>query len=240
MFPVGGAGNVFSDDLDESSRFMLPLAWFLTSPLPRGQQQSPSPGGGLHLSLTVGPQQSAQSGPGPEPQSLEKEGRKHVSQWLSAFPANSHHPVHPRPARTASSLPPPNFPFSGLSGVVLVLGVGHPPPPDRAASSAAWGCPLRHLGTMPAGLAGPVSGQLESSVMESLQYRSRCSQKGPGEDHLTGRWVTQREGEGWGAGISWPAGPAGGGQVVSIWLPVRSGCLSGEEEEAAGDRRRGK
>lgn len=43
-----------------------------------------------------------------------------------------------------------------------------------------------------------------------------------------------------GAGISWPAGPAGGGQVVSVWLTVRSGCLSGEEEEAAGDRRKGK
>lgn len=33
--------------------------------------------------------------------------------------------------------------------------------------------------------------------MESWKYRSRCSQQGPGEDHLTRRWVTQREGKGW-------------------------------------------
>lgn len=148
MFPVGGAGNVFSDDLDESSRFMLPLAWFLTSPLPRGQQQSPSPGGGLHLSLTVGPQQSAQSGPGPEPQSLEKEGRKHVSQWLSAFPANSHHPVHPRPARTASSLP--TFHFQACLVLFLFLEwdtprplIGRPCLQPGAAPCDTWApCPL--------------------------------------------------------------------------------------------------
>lgn len=47
------------------------------------------------------------------------------------------------------------------------------------------------------GLAGPLLGQFKSAVMESSEYRSRCSQKGPGEDHLTGRWVTQREGKGW-------------------------------------------
>lgn len=33
--------------------------------------------------------------------------------------------------------------------------------------------------------------------MESWKYRSRCSRQGPGEDHLTRRWVTQREGKGW-------------------------------------------
>lgn len=42
--------------------------------------------------------------------------------------------------------------------------------------------------------------------MESSEYRSRCSGKGPGEDHLTGRWVTQREGKGWGLESPGPQG----------------------------------
>lgn len=76
----------------------------------------------------------------------------------------------------------------------------------------------RHLGTVPAGLAGSRSGRFESAVMDCLEYRSRCSQKGPGEDHLTGMWVTQQEGKGWEPDSPGPAGPRGGGQVV---LPGR-------------------
>lgn len=66
----------------------------------------------------------------------------------------------------AHSLQSPNFPFPGLP-CVLILGRGAPPPIAHGASSAAWGCQHCHLGTMPAGLAGPCSGQFKSAVMES-------------------------------------------------------------------------
>lgn len=110
------------DDLDESSRFMPRFAWFLTSPLSLGTT-SPSPGGGLHLSLTTGPHQSAQSGPGPD-----------------------HHPICPR---SAHSLQPPNFPFSGLSGVVLVHRVGVPPPTAHGGLICSLGPPPAKLGPCP-------------------------------------------------------------------------------------------
>lgn len=71
---------------------------------------------------------------------------------------------------------------------------------------------------MPAGLAGSGSGQFKLAVMESSEYRSRCSQKGPGEDHLTRRWVTQQEGEGW---EPESPGPQGLGEEVKL---SQSGC----------------
>lgn len=156
---------------------------------------------------------------------LEREGEARVSQWLSAFPADS----TPLPPGPTHSLRPPNFPFPGLS--CSRSHKGSTPSTTQGASSASGGCQQHHLGTTPTGLAGSRPGRFESAVMDCLEYRSRCSQKGPGEDHLTGMWVTQREGkgrEGVGAGFSWPAGPGGGGQVVSSGRQSR-------EEEAAGE-----
>lgn len=50
---------------------------------------------------------------------------------------------------------------------------------------------------------------------------------GPGEDHLTRRWVTQREGKGWE-----PESPGPQGLLEEVKLSL-SGWLS--REEAAGD-----
>lgn len=131
-------------------------------------------------------------------------------QWLSAFLADST-PTSSSPALHAAT--------SLLTFHFQASGVGAPPPAARGAWSAVWGC----QGTTPAGLAGLLSGLLESAVMERTEYRSRCSRKDPGEDHLTGRCVTQREGKGW-SRISRPEEPRGGrGQVASVWLIVKGG-----------------
>lgn len=74
---------------------------------------------------------------------------------------------------------------------LVLLSEGEHPLPLPGVAAAPRSTPI------PAGLVGPLSGQFESAEMESSEYRSRCSQQGPGEDHLTGRWVTQREGKGW-------------------------------------------
>lgn len=130
---------------------------------------------------------------------------------------------------TASNLP--TFHFQACLVLFLFTEWECLLPLPTGASSAAWGCPQRNSGPVPAGLAGPLVGQLESAVMECLQYRSRCSQKGPGEDHLTGRWVTQREGKGWD-----PESPGPGAcrrrsnclclAACQVWLPVRGGGRS--------------
>lgn len=179
------------------------------SPLPfPGAAVSPSPGARTVSALHCCPQQPAQSGPGTKPPSRRGRGEARVSQWLSAFPADStRHSSLPAP-HTASA---PELSISFPQGEQpshhpgCLVGI-------RGAASK------RHLGTVPTGLAGSRSGRFESAVMDCLEYRSRCSQKGPGEDHLTGMWVTQQEGKGWEPDSPGPAGPRGGGQVV---LPGR-------------------
>lgn len=133
------------------------------------------------------------------------------SGWLSAFPADSacHHPPG-APAR----LQPLNFPFPGLSR--LAPGEGAPLPLPGAPV-----CSPDCQGTMPiawrAGL-GTITIYLPPP---SSEYRSRCSRKGPGEDHLTRRCGDSagrmgREGRLWNL-------PAGG----ACRRKRRSSCLSG-------------
>ena len=157
----------------------------------------------------------------------EQEGRKRVSPsgcQLSQL------------TQLDTSLPPPPGTQPPISPVFRLVwwfsGGSTPPPTARGAWSAAWGCQQRHLGPLPAGLVGPLSGRFKPAAMESSEYGSRCFRQGPGEDHLTGRWVTQREGKGCGLESAGPQGLEEEGKLSP------SGCLPGEEEE--GDRRKDK
>lgn len=99
-----------------------------------------------------------------------------ASCWLSqltqlATTLLSHPPAH--------SLQPLNFPFRGLS--LLAPGEGAPlllP----GASVCSRGC----QGTVPAAWRA-LSQDNYDLLSRSSEYRSRCSRKGPGEDHLTRR-----------------------------------------------------
>lgn len=118
----------------------------------------------------------------------------------------------------AHSFQPLNFPFPGAPGEGAPL-------PLPGASVCSRGC----QGTMPAAWRA-LSRDNYYLPSRSSEYRSRCSRKGPGEDHLTRRCgdsAGRMAREGW----LWNL-PAGRGQPekeevkLPVWLIVSKGGRS--------------
>lgn len=128
MFLGGGGGLGVEMGVSQAGIIRMNLSVYLKfsigfSPLPfPGAAVSPSPGARMVSALHCCPQQPAQSGPGTEPPSRRGRGEARVSQWLSAFPADStdtppsppHTQPRPRtfhfiPTRGAA-VPPPRVP----------------------------------------------------------------------------------------------------------------------------------
>lgn len=146
MFLGGGGGLGVGMGVSQAGIIRMNLSVYLKfsigfSPLPfPGAAVSPSPGARTVSALHCCPQQPAQSGPGTEPPSRRGRGEARVSQWLSAFPADStRHSSLPAP-HTASA---PNFPFHSHKGSSRPTTQGASSASGGPPASATWApCPL--------------------------------------------------------------------------------------------------
>lgn len=218
---TGASGGCFLswDYLEESSRFIPGFAWFSTFPLLVGSNFTQARSAGsqdgigpplLGLSPASCSVRAWHGATGPE-----LEGRKRVSPGGSQLSQLTQLDTLPPPPPGTQ---PPNFPFFKPVWWFSFLGDGRGTPLPTASELlvCSLGLPAEAPGHPARWPGGPLL-----RTIRSWEYRSRCSPKGPGEDHLTGRWVTQRERKGRGL-------EQGREEEVklSVWLLVRAGGSS--------------